>query len=159
MHIIKTEEKWKEEDELVTICINVNAQDVNLCRWSRRSRWTVQNGTTTSRTTDIEEYVLLWLWSNRSPRSTSSVGRWSKRKYVGANSNWKIDTSFSSGLFSASFFLLLLSIFLLLPEEDLMSKVLVCLYHRSSSFGEYSFLVLFLTCLPHQQLLAFSSNK
>ena len=28
--------------------------------------------------------------------------------------------------------------------------------HRSSSIGEYSFLVLFLTCLPHQQLLAFS---
>ena len=26
---IKTEEKWKEEDELVTTCINVNAQDVN----------------------------------------------------------------------------------------------------------------------------------
>ena len=70
--------------------------------------------------------------------------------------------SFSSVLFSASFFLpsfflLLLSIFLLLPEEDLMSKALVCLYHRSSSIGEYSFLVLFLTCVPHQQLLAFPS--
>ena len=65
--------------------------------------------------------------------------------------------SFSSVLFSASFFLLLLSIFLLLPEEDLVSKALVCLYHRSSSIGEFSFLVLFLTCLPHQQLLAFSS--
>ena len=39
----------------------------------------------------------------------------------------------------------------------LVSKALVCLYHRSSSTGEYSFLVLFLTCLPHQQLLAFSS--
>ena len=26
---IKTEEKWKEEDELVTTCIKVNAQDVN----------------------------------------------------------------------------------------------------------------------------------
>ena len=26
---IKTEEKCKEEDELVTTCINVNAQDVN----------------------------------------------------------------------------------------------------------------------------------
>ena len=39
--------------------------------------------------------------------------------------------------------------FLLLPEEDLMSKALACLYHRSSSIGEYCFLVLFLTCLPH----------
>ena len=38
---------------------------------------------------------------------------------------------------------------LLLPEEDLMSKALVCLYHRSSSIGEYSFLVLFLTSLYH----------
>ena len=37
-----------------------------------------------------------------------------------------------------------------------MSKALVCLYHRSSSAGEYSFLVLFLACLPHQQILAFS---
>ena len=27
---IKTEEKLKEEDELVTTCINANAQDVNL---------------------------------------------------------------------------------------------------------------------------------
>ena len=53
--------------------------------------------------------------------------------------------SFSSVHFSASFFLLLLSIFLLLPEEDLMSKAPVCLYHRSSSLGEYSFLVLFLS--------------
>ena len=43
------------------------------------------------------------------------------------------------------FLLLLLSVFLLLPEEDLVSKALVCLYHRSSSIGEYSFLVLFLT--------------
>ena len=63
---------------------------------------------------------------------------------------------FSSVLFSTSFFLLLLSVFLLLPKEDLMSKALVCLYRRSSSTGEYSFLVLFLPCLPHQQLLAFS---
>ena len=53
---------------------------------------------------------------------------------------------------------LLLSVFLLLPEEDLVSKALVCLYHCSSSIGEYSFLVLFLTCLPHQQLLPFSSK-
>ena len=37
-----------------------------------------------------------------------------------------------------------------------MSKALVRLYHRSSSIGEYSFLVLFITCQPHQQLLAFS---
>ena len=37
-----------------------------------------------------------------------------------------------------------------------MSKALVCLYHRSSSIGEYSFIVLFLTCLPRQQLVAFS---
>ena len=29
--------------------------------------------------------------------------------------------------------------------------------HRLSSIGEYIFQVLFLTCLPHQQLLAFSS--
>ena len=43
-----------------------------------------------------------------------------------------------------SFFLPSLVVFLLLPEEDLMSKALVCLYYRSSSFGEYSFLVLFL---------------
>ena len=57
------------------------------------------------------------------------------------------------------FFLPLFSIFLLLPEEDLMSKALVCLYHRSSSIGEYSFLVLFLTCLPHQQLLAFPADS
>ena len=62
-----------------------------------------------------------------------------------------------SVLFSASFFLLLLSIFPLLPEEDLLSKALACLYHPLSSLGEYSFLVLFLTCLPNQQLLAFSS--
>ena len=55
--------------------------------------------------------------------------------------------------------LLLLSFFLLLPEEDLVSKALVCLYHRSSSIGEYSVLVLFLTCLPHQQLLAFSPTE
>ena len=55
------------------------------------------------------------------------------------------------------FFLPSVVVFLLLPEEDLVSKALVCLYHRSSSTGEYSFLVLFLTCLPHQQLLAFSS--
>ena len=34
-----------------------------------------------------------------------------------------------------------------------VSKALVCFYHRSSSIGEYSFLLLFLTCLPHQQLL------
>ena len=26
---IKTDEKWKEEDELLTTCIKVNAQDVN----------------------------------------------------------------------------------------------------------------------------------
>ena len=63
--------------------------------------------------------------------------------------------------FSSALSLLLSSfccclIYLPLPEEDLMSKALVCLYHRSSSIGEYSFLVLFLTCLPHQQLLAFS---
>ena len=31
--------------------------------------------------------------------------------------------------------------------------------HRSSSIGEYSFLVLFLTCLPYQRLLAFSSQN
>ena len=37
-----------------------------------------------------------------------------------------------------------------------MSKALVCFYHRSLFIGEYSFLVLFLTCLPHQQLLDFS---
>ena len=43
------------------------------------------------------------------------------------------------------FFLPSLVVFLLLPEEDLMSKVLVCLYYHSSSFCEYSFLVLFLT--------------
>ena len=60
--------------------------------------------------------------------------------------------SFSSFFFSTSFFLLLFSIFLLLPEEDLMSKVLVCLYHRLSSFGEYSFLVLFL-------IIHYFSNK
>ena len=69
---------------------------------------------------------------------------------------WFSLVAFSSVLFSASFFLLLLSIFLLLPEENLVLKALVCLYHHSSSIGEYSFLVLFLTCLPHQQLLAFS---
>ena len=45
-------------------------------------------------------------------------------------------------MISASFFLLLLSIFLLSPEEDLVSKALLCLYHRSSSIGEYSFLFL-----------------
>ena len=39
-----------------------------------------------------------------------------------------------------------------------MSKALVCFSHRSSSIGEHSFLVLFLTCLPHQQLLAFSQS-
>ena len=65
---------------------------------------------------------------------------------------------FSSVLFSASFFLLLLSIFLRQPEEDLVSKALECMYHRSSSIGKFSFLVLFLTCLPHQKLLAFSSK-
>ena len=48
---------------------------------------------------------------------------------------------------TASFFLLLLSIFLLLPEEDLMSKALVCLYHRSSSIGQYSFLAVSYTHL------------
>ena len=36
-------------------------------------------------------------------------------------------------------------VFLLSPEENLVSKAIVCLYHRSSSIGEYSFIVLFLT--------------
>ena len=40
-----------------------------------------------------------------------------------------------------------------------MSKALVYFSHRSSSIGEYIFQVRFLTCLTHQQLLAFSSNK
>ena len=34
---------------------------------------------------------------------------------------------------------------------------LVYFSHRLSSIGEYIFQVLFLTCVPHQQLLAFSS--
>ena len=37
-------------------------------------------------------------------------------------------------------------IFLLSPEEDLVSKVLACFYYRLSSIGEYSLLVLFLNC-------------
>ena len=38
-----------------------------------------------------------------------------------------------------------------------MSKALVYFSHRLSSIGDYIFQVLFLTCLAHQQLLAFSS--
>ena len=54
------------------------------------------------------------------------------------------------------FFLPSVVVFLILPEEDLLSNALVCLYHRLSSIGECSFLLLFLTCPHHQQLLAFS---
>ena len=38
-----------------------------------------------------------------------------------------------------------------------MSKALVYFVHRLSSIGEYIFQALFLTCVPHQQLLAVSS--
>ena len=51
------------------------------------------------------------------------------------------------------FFLLSVVVCLLLPEEDLMSKALVLLYHRSSSIGEYSFLVLFLILVCETALI------
>ena len=40
-----------------------------------------------------------------------------------------------------------------------MLKARVCFSQRLSSIGEYSFQVLFLMRLPHQQLLAFSSKR
>ena len=53
--------------------------------------------------------------------------------------------SFSSVPFSASFFLLLLSILFFLSDSLLFS-------HRLLSIGQYIFQVLFLACLTHQQL-------
>ena len=68
-------------------------------------------------------------------------------------------TKLSSVLFSSSFFFLLLSVFLLLPDEDTsVERARLYFSHRLSSIGEYIFQVLFLMCLPRQQLLAFSSH-
>ena len=64
---------------------------------------------------------------------------------------------FSSLLFSVSSFFLLLTVFFFLSDEDTNVSARLYFSHSLSSIGEFIFRVFFLTCLPHQQLLAFSS--